>query len=103
VNCNSLAVSDSFLPQKIPTTQSHEIRKILTLAALVLAAPASHAATVIYEQSFTPGTGTTALNGSSPTTGANNWVSASRFQADGDFTIGAGSATLAFTKANHFV
>jgi hypothetical protein len=74
------------------------------LAVIVVAIPAAHAATVIYEQSFTPGAGTSALNGTAPTTGANNWVAAtSRFQADGDFTEGAGSATLAFTPANNFV
>lgn len=77
--------------------------RLLSLAAIALAVPAAHAATVIYEQSFTPGAGTSVLNGTSPTTGANNWVAATlRFQADGDFTEGAGSATLAFTPANGF-
>ena len=91
------------LPSKIP--QSHLTAKslLLGLATLTLAVPTAHAATVIYEQSFTPGAGTSVLNGTSPTTGANNWVAAtSRFQADGDFTEGAGSATLAFMPADGF-
>jgi uncharacterized sulfatase len=62
------------------------------------------AQTTIYQQNFSPGAGTAVLNGTSPTTGANNWVaSTSRFQADGDFTEGAGSATLAFTPANGLI
>jgi hypothetical protein len=32
--------------------------RLLSLAATLLAAPTAHAATVIYEQSFTPGAGT---------------------------------------------
>jgi MYXO-CTERM domain-containing protein len=78
--------------------------RLLSLAAFAVAVPVSHAATVIYEQSFTPGAGTSVLNGTSPTTGASNWVAATaRFQADGDFTEGAGSATLEFTPANGLV
>ncbi len=78
--------------------------RLLSLASVLLGIPAAHAATVIYEQSFTPGAGTGVLNGTAPTTGANNWVASTlRFQADGDFTEGPGSATLAFTPANGLV
>jgi hypothetical protein len=81
------------------------------LAVIVVAIPAAHAATVIYEQSFTPGAGTAGLNGTTPTTGANNWVASNaRFQADGDILEGgtttstaAGSATLSFAPANGLV
>jgi hypothetical protein len=78
---------------------------LLSLVALALAVPAANAATVIYEQSFTPGAGTTALNGTTPTTGANNWVAAPVFQADGDFTepTAGVSATLAFTPTDGLV
>jgi hypothetical protein len=63
-----------------------------------------HAVTVIFEQDFTPGAGTAGLNGTSPTIGANNWVAAPNFQADGDFAeVGGGSATIAFTPADGLV
>jgi len=70
-----------------------------SIGGLALAATSANAFTVIYEQSFTPGAGTTPLNGATPTTGANNWVAADVFQADGDFTepTAGVSATLAFT------
>ncbi len=74
---------------------------ILLLSA-ALAAP-SAAVTVIYEQSFTPGAGTSGLNGTSPTTGSNNWVASSTFEADGDFGEGPGSATLAFTPVDGLI
>jgi hypothetical protein len=81
------------------------------LAVIVVAIPAAHAATVIYEQSFTPGAGTAGLNGTTPTTGANNWVASNaRFQADGDILEGgttsstaAGSATLLLAPVNGLV
>jgi hypothetical protein len=77
---------------------------LLSLATFALAIPAASAATVIYEQSFTPGAGTAVLNGTSPTTGANNWVAASNFQADGDFAeVAGGSATLSFAPANGLI
>jgi len=81
--------------------------KILSLAAIAILSVSApvHATTVIYEQSFTPGSGTAALNGTSLTTGASNWVAAAAFEADGDFnepTAGS-SATLSFAPSDGFV
>ncbi len=86
---------------------------LLNLAVLLLAVHAANAATVIYEQSFTPGAGTTGLNGTTPTTttGGNNWIASNaRFQSDGDILEGgtttstaAGSATLSFGPVNGFI
>jgi hypothetical protein len=85
--------------------------QILCVAALALAVSSVQAVTVIYEQSFTPGAGTAGLNGTSPSTGANNWVASNnRFQADGDILEGgttsataAGSATLLLVPVDGLV
>jgi uncharacterized sulfatase len=94
-----------------PTPFPQDAVRLVLFAALALAAPAARSQTVIYEQSFTPGAGTAVLNGTSPTTGSDNWVAAtSRFEADGDILEGgattgtaAGSATLSFAPADGFV
>lgn len=70
---------------------------------LGLGLPLAFAQTTIYQQNFTAGAETAAVNGTSPTIGANNWVASPLFQADGDIAEGGGSATLAFTPANGFI
>lgn len=90
-----------------PTPFQRIAARLGLLAGLAIATPAVHSQTVIYEQSFTPAAGTTALNGTAPTTGSNNWIAAPMFRSDGNIDNPAanagGTATLAFTPANGFI
>lgn len=74
----------------------------LTLIVGLVTAQA-YAQTTLYEQSFTPGAATAALNGTSPSTGTSNWVASPLFHADGEIAEGVGSATLSFAPANGFI
>jgi hypothetical protein len=76
----------------------------LTAGSLMLALAASNASavTVIYQDDFSGGA--VGLNGTNPDTGANPWIAAPTFSANGAVadSIGA-SATLAFTPQNGFL
>lgn len=71
--------------------------RLICLAALVLAAPASHAATTIFSHTFDEGTD--GLNGTAVDTGTGSWVAAPSVTANGVFSTSRGSATLAFTPS----
>jgi hypothetical protein len=85
-----------------------KLSRLLAASAILAmtAAPAS-AATVIYQDDFSGGTGD--LNGLAPDIGANNWVAMSEFNANGSFLdeggagSGGGSATLAFTPVDGLI
>lgn len=89
------------------TLQHIRLASLSTLvAAHLLSVPAANAQTVIYDQGFSPDAGTTNLNGTAPTIGANNWSAAQMFRSDGNINNPAanagGTATLPFTPANGF-
>lgn len=82
--------------------QSYNIMKhpfLLCLATFALAVPAAHAAT-IFSHTFDEGTG--GLNGTAVDTGTGSWVAAGVVTANGVFSTGQGSATLAFAPTNGF-
>lgn len=71
--------------------------RLICLAALVLAAPAAHAATTIFSHTFNEGTG--GLNTTSVDTGTGSWVAAPSVTANGVFSTSRGNATLSFTPS----
>lgn len=81
-----------------------KIHKTLIAGSLILALAASKASavTVIYQDDFSGGA--VELNGTNPDTGANPWIAAPTYSANGAVadSIGA-SATLAFTPQNGFL
>ncbi len=70
--------------------------KFLCLTTLVLAIPVAHA-TTIFSHTFDEGTG--GLNGTAVDTGTGSWVAPNVVTANGFFSTGPGSATLAFTPS----
>lgn len=69
--------------------------RLSVLVALALALPAVHAATTIFAHTFDEGAGS--LNTTPVDTGTGSWVAADVVTANGVFSTGPGSATLAFT------